>query len=129
MKFDLKKPCDNCPFLREPYFHLGPDRREELADSLRRGMSFSCHKTVNYDDDEFAELDDDDDDDDDDDVHIPSQDEQHCAGALLTMMRCSRSTNMMHIAHRIGLFDADGLYEGNMETDVYESLEEFEDDR
>lgn len=43
------KPCADCPFRKEPYFHLSEGRREEIADALRAGGRFPCHKTVDYD--------------------------------------------------------------------------------
>ncbi|WP_155832210.1 hypothetical protein [Gordonia alkanivorans] len=52
MKFlALVKPCRDCPFDTAVKFPLGIRRRSEIAEGLRRGETFFCHKTVNYDDD------------------------------------------------------------------------------
>ena len=69
MNYDLKKPCANCPFRLDPFFYLHPDRVREIAASLRNNGTFSCHKTVDYSDDEPSN----------------TRKTQHCAGALLVM--------------------------------------------
>lgn len=49
--FALDRPCGNCPFRTDkPPFPLRRERAEEIADSLRRGESFVCHRTVDYTD-------------------------------------------------------------------------------
>lgn len=48
MNFNLKKPCANCPFLKEGAIELRPGRVEGIqADLLANDFStFQCHKTV-----------------------------------------------------------------------------------
>lgn len=49
MDYKLKRPCDDCPFLREGGIRLaGPERIREILDDR---VTFPCHKTVDYDDD------------------------------------------------------------------------------
>lgn len=48
----LKKPCADCPFVVANAFPLAAERREQIAESLRGGKTFSCHKTVEYGDGE-----------------------------------------------------------------------------
>ena len=53
MKFDLIRPCDNCPFRSDKPFPLAPGRvREILGGGKGRkwwpATSFPCHKTVDY---------------------------------------------------------------------------------
>lgn len=48
--FDLKRPCDNCPFRKEGGIRLHPGRAREIARGQidNPGMTFPCHKTVDY---------------------------------------------------------------------------------
>ena len=67
MKFDLRRPCDNCPFRTDINFPLERARVEEIVDSItRQDRTFACHKTTKHCP-ETGE-------------HIPSKKEQHCAG-------------------------------------------------
>ena len=45
----LKQPCKDCPFVVANQFPLGLERRREIGKSLLAGETFSCHKTINYD--------------------------------------------------------------------------------
>jgi hypothetical protein len=101
--FNLVRPCGNCPFLLSPYFELRPGRRAEIADSLRSGKVFPCHKTL-------------------------GENEQFCAGALIAMAKADTlfQNQMVRIGDRLGDFDPDKLQMG---ANVYESLEDFEEDQ
>lgn len=88
--FDLKKPCDNCPFRKEGGIRLEPRRAREIAQGQidNPGFTFPCHKTVNYDDR-----------DEDDDTHYVWQKQnQYCAGALNFALNVGRSNQMIRIA-------------------------------
>lgn len=65
MRFDLKKPCKDCPFLKgsSTQLTLAPGRIEEIVKDIKNDMTFQCHKTLDYYTDK------------------PTQ-SQHCAGAL-----------------------------------------------
>jgi hypothetical protein len=111
MKFDLKKPCDNCPFrtdLARP-FPLAEDRVREITSSLYRGQTFACHKTT-------------------EECGAPGSKEQHCAGALLFMDRAWYGEGGLmrgqlgRIMARLGGFDPDGLDDS---VPTYESVEEM----
>lgn len=68
MKFDLKRPCANCPFrtdCRKGW--LGKARATEIAKTLQQDSTFACHKTTEA----TGQTDD--------------EKKQHCAGALLTL--------------------------------------------
>ena len=105
--FSLPTPCANCPFLIEPRFYLDPDRVDEIAESIREGATFSCHKTVNYDDDEPTER---------------GSRERQCSGVLITLEREDAPNQMMRIGERIGMYDRTKL---NMDANVYDSLDEW----
>ena len=70
MKFDLKSPCDNCPFRNDINFYLHPERRQEIADSLLNDHTFPCHKTTpeTSSNKDIKKI-------------------QHCAGALIVMLK------------------------------------------
>lgn len=54
MRFDLTRPCGNCPFRSDEPFYLRPERvREILGGGKGKAWwpspSFVCHKTIDYD--------------------------------------------------------------------------------
>lgn len=107
MKFDLKTPCKDCPFVKGNTMKLHPERVNELDDGLRH-TTFSCHKTVEYDDEDGEGYD--------------TEDTQHCAGALILLEKEGRPGQMQQIAQRIGMYDPAKL---NMEAPVYDSFDEM----
>ena len=51
-EYYVKKPCQHCPFRVDVKPFLHPDRGAELAFLAQKPYgSFSCHKTLGYDDD------------------------------------------------------------------------------
>lgn len=119
--YDLVRPCSNCPFRQDKPFYLDPERAEEIADSLRRGAEFHCHKTVHYEEERWDEYEGE---EGMEAYYNPLGDEQHCAGALIIMEKNGESSQMMRIAERLGVYDRKKL---DMESPVYASLEEFID--
>lgn len=112
MKFDLTSPCIACPFRSDIEFALARGRVYEIYDGLTlRDATFSCHKTVTHDDDG---------------EYVPKQDEQHCAGAMIMLMRMDMPNQMMRIAERIGAFDPDKL---NMKAAVFDTVDDMADAR
>jgi len=103
VKFDLKKPCPGCPFLRTgpDVVRLLPDRIPEVwATSQFDGPNLPCHKTVDYDaiDDGEGE-----------DAQI-TKDTQHCVGAILSGLASETGPNQLsRIMGRLGALDIDAL--------------------
>lgn len=97
MRFDIHTPCGNCPFRTDCLKGwLGKKRATEIADVLRNGQTFSCHKTTNR---RVAE--------------------QHCAGALIMLMKSQGGfSGMQSIACALKLLDYKKL---NMDAPVFES--------
>lgn len=94
MKFDLTKACGDCPFRNsDKAIRLHRLRARDIGQMMesRDGGTFACHKTVKHSDA-----------DTEDDFHIPSRNEQHCAGALVYAMKQDNFTQMMRIAERTG---------------------------
>lgn len=120
MEFKLKSPCNNCPFLKSPYFYLRPEFREEIAESLLHDKSFPCHKTVNYENFDTVENEE----GEEEQVYDPSGKEQHCAGALIVMVKGRELWDnfLFRLSHLANLFDPGKL---DMSANVYDSLEEF----
>ncbi len=95
----ITKPCENCPFRREPQFQ-GLRRAQEIANSLERDSTFSCHQTT----------------------HGRAEKEEHCAGAVKVMLSQGISNQMMRIGHRLGFFKPED-YEGGAEC--FDDLDEW----
>jgi hypothetical protein len=93
VKYDLHKPCNGCPFLKVGGAkHLGKKRAREIAMAMAssQGATFSCHKTVDYSDDE----------------PLDTEGTQHCAGALLFMEKVNPAgTQIVRIMERLGAYD------------------------
>lgn len=112
MKFSLTKPCKDCPFRKSVRFPLAPGCRQQIAESLMNDWNtFPCHKTVvaSYDEEDKEDYSD-------------NQNEQHCAGAMIVLMKDIGPNVPMRFAIRMGELDLDKLK--NVD-DVYDSLEEF----
>lgn len=89
MKFDMTKPCVNCPFRKgEKAVRLRPGRVEEIINS--EGI-FGCHKTVDYSDD-----------DGDGRNH---EDTQGCVGFMVFMDKQRRTNQAQQIGIRLGIID------------------------
>lgn len=95
MRFDLKRPCAECPFKYSAGGYLTQERAIEIAEAILYGnKTFTCHKTIsgNYTDDHYVEPDQlaefkpENRPDSHDECHAeqysPGQKDQHCAGAL-----------------------------------------------
>ncbi|MFS0883264.1 hypothetical protein [Metabacillus niabensis] len=89
MRFDLKKPCKDCPFIKGSSTNvtLSEGRIEGIVKDLRNDMSFTCHKTLDK----------------------PKLEQQHCAGAMIFLEKEDRPNQIMRIAERIGLYDRSRL--------------------
>lgn len=85
MKFDLKKPCKDCPFINGSSTNvtLAEGRLKGIVEDIRNDMSFICHKTINK----------------------QCREQQHCACAMIFLERENRPNQMMRIAERIGCYD------------------------
>lgn len=104
MHFDLKRPCVDCPFLRDKAFLTRARARSIATDVLVAGKTFSCHKTLDYSNA------------DDDGGPADTKHTQHCAGALIMCEKAGRPNQMMRIAERLGMYDASKL---DLTAEVY----------
>lgn len=103
--YALKKPCENCPFLKDKSkaIRLAPDRVNGIIASLldESATSFSCHKTVYHPNTggEWVEG------EDGEERYQQSGKEQQCAGALAVLEKLNRPTQLMRIMERMGQYD------------------------
>lgn len=84
MRYDLKTPCKDCPFLRNAWIFLPPARWREILKSLiEDNQTFTCHQTIDYeawhDAGEF----------------VQDEGNQHCAGALIMLAKAGKLNNNM----------------------------------
>lgn len=114
MKWDMKKPCGNCPFKRRGHIPLHPERVQEIAGMMldSQGGVFPCHKTTQLDDDGEP---------------IGREGQVHCAGALCFAEKHGTSTQMMRIAGRLGMYDPTPLERWSVQVEVFDTLDEMQD--
>lgn len=76
MNFDLKRPCHNCPFIRDTEMVLRPGRMQGIAQTLECDYQvFPCHKTTHHYESE------------EEDGYMCDGREQACMGALAYTLR------------------------------------------
>lgn len=108
MRFNLKRPCAECPF-RTDKNHLSAERAAEIASGLLEGdASFSCHKTLDYEGD------------DGEGVH--TSETEHCAGAAIFLMHQDMPNQIMRIAYRMRWASPDDL---DMDAPVHRDRASF----
>jgi len=92
--FDLKRPCNNCPFRKGvgETFKLSFWRLHEI----KQGPAFQCHKTLDYEN-----------------FHDPRKRQgdhpQQCAGLMAVLLRDKATNSIMQVAERIGKIDFSGI--------------------
>jgi hypothetical protein len=106
MRFDLVRPCADCPFRSDRRFPLR--RAGEIAEGIFAGdLTFTCHNTLRPRRWRRGR---------------PRREEQHCAGALILHERLGRPNWRIRFAHYLGLYDPDRL---DMHAPVVRSIAEF----
>lgn len=110
MRFDLKKPCPECPFRRtDGAVRLSRGRAHQVAQNMVEwhGGSFPCHKT-NRETGGKGPV-------------------QYCAGALIFCAKnndAGRGSNQsVAVAHTLGLFNPDEM---EAQDEVFDTVEEME---
>lgn len=98
MRFNLKRPCENCPFKSDVGFLCRSRADEILSAVLYEGKTFTCHKTLGK----------------------KKIEQSHCAGALIMLeqnkSREETDNQMVQIAIRLGLYDQSII---DMSSDVH----------
>ncbi len=114
MHWDMKKPCDDCPFLKVGGIRLRRARIREIAGGMLdiQGATFACHKTVEWDEDGETE--------------INTKSQKHCAGALIFAEKHGSANQSTRIAERLGLYDAHALMDNrDTVTSVFDTLRQM----
>jgi len=111
MKFDLVRPCKNCPFRTDCLKGWLSHRILTLsAEIFEQNKTFTCHETLKYDTNGRARK---------------SKDKnQHCAGALILIEKTKTANSMVQIAERLGLYNPGNL---DMESPIFKSIGDFID--
>jgi len=89
--FALKKPCANCPFLKEGGIELNEGRLNDIKSTLLNNSfaSFECHKTTYATGGEMSEC---------GEHYHASGKESHCAGATAFLIANGTSNVYMRLA-------------------------------
>lgn len=121
MKFDLRKPCPNCPFRKDAQKGwLGRQRAQEIADALTKNdQTFACHKTVHHHETEVEEGE-----IDQDELDAELGDRQHCAGAIALVEAEGAANSMLQISERLGIRDPDRVTDEGRSLS-FDSAEDF----
>jgi hypothetical protein len=105
MKFNVKKPCKDCPFRRDvhPFLHRAPEIAKSLSDDHNW---FACHETTGIGTGE----------------RVRAKDQSHCIGAAIVLWRSNMVNIAMRLALAVGLLDQSVL---DQPQPIFNSLEEF----
>ena len=105
MRFNLSKPCRECPFATDGRFvGLGREMKAEIANQLQ---VFPCHNTVDYSNVNEGEF---------------VAKTEACAGFLLMHEHEGKPNQNMQIARFFGLYDPSKM---DMTAPVFKSRAEF----
>lgn len=103
MRFDLKQPCDQCPFRADVKPFLTASRAKELTGYMQKDKTFPCHKIAHG--------------------NTKKRDWQHCAGAEIMTVKEEIPNAMLQIAQRLGIRDESRL---KLDSPVYDSFKAME---
>lgn len=117
MKFNLKKPCKDCPFRNDkPHQRgwLGEARATEIYEDLIDGRLFPCHKTHDYSQDSHDEQ----------GNFVHQDNHQFCAGALIMLenKQATAQSQALRMAVALGIYEPSQL---DKDAPVFKSGDEF----
>ena len=101
--FKLKKPCKNCPFLKEGGIELREGRLEEIIKTITEDdmQVFHCHKTV-HNNKTGGEW-------NDEGNYKPSNLESLCAGYIIYLEKLKRPSVTMRIGRVLNMYKQEVL--------------------
>ena len=105
MKFDIKRPCEHCPFRRDvpPFLN----RADSIAGDLRDDHNwFACHETTGQMTGK----------------RVKPENQSQCAGSMIVLWRSGRPNIAMRIAIITKLLKIETL---EQPAPVFDSLDEF----
>lgn len=116
MKFELKRPCKDCPFRNDKPHHkgwLGKERATAIYQNLLDGGNFPCHKTHDYLKD-------------DGNGFTHQEGHQFCAGALIMLEneKTACQSQALRMAVGLRLYNPSNL---DKNSPIFKSGDEFID--
>lgn len=106
--FNLKQPCNDCPFRKgNSVAFLTRERLESIFDA----PAFQCHKTVDYSGEDREGR--------------AGDKPQQCAGLMAVLHRSGKPNQIMQVAERLGHLDPTTL---DPKNEAYASLEDVLND-
>ncbi|POZ80231.1 hypothetical protein [Burkholderia contaminans] len=101
--FKLRRPCENCPFLKSGAIELAPGRVDGIVEQLVKDdhSTFQCHKTV-HNNRTGGKW-------DDAGGYTASGRESMCAGAMIYLEKLGRPTVGMRLGRVFGIYDPERL--------------------
>ena len=98
MHFKLRRPCENCPFLKQGAIDLEPGRLDGFIESMVQDdhSTFQCHKTVHGP--RGGKW-------DEDGEYHASGNESMCVGAMIYLEKLGRPTVGMRVGRVFGYYD------------------------
>ena len=93
LNFDLKKPCEHCPFRTDVEPYLTGERALEIVQSLERG-SFPCHETTAATKAQPRNA----------AGRFTAREHQQCAGAMILQFNEGKIGDVLQVAERLGFF-------------------------
>ncbi len=105
--FALKKPCGNCPFLKDGAIELAPGRLQSIAKGLLDDdhSNFHCHKTVYNERTGGSMMEN----DEGETKYQCSHKESFCAGAMILMEKMGHTSILMRVGRLMGAYRPDDL--------------------
>jgi hypothetical protein len=111
--FNLKGPCNQCPFTKGPMNEsLRPERIPGLIETFKDHNIFHCHKTIDY----STQFDSDNEDND----FIPNEENQVCAGSILYMEKAGIWNRTIKLAEHFGVYDPTKMHGRELIIDILE---------
>jgi hypothetical protein len=95
--FALKRPCPHCPFREDVPGFLREDRAAGIAYDVLSGLSFDCHKTVDWVEAEGGA------------ARPDTSEARHCAGACIFLEQQDAPNQMMRWYERANGYSRDDL--------------------
>lgn len=108
MKFNLKKPCSDCPFRKDVTGFLGEARTKDITDVLKNDGTFACHKTTGLKTGK----------------KVPAIKHSHCAGAMLLLEKEQgiNSNLPLRLAIAFGWLQVDALQGADLIFDTFQEM-------
>jgi hypothetical protein len=102
--FSIRKPCSDCPFLKENREMLRPGRLEGIIRTLHDNKPFHCHKTIDYSQDTKEKQ---------------VEHAKYCAGSMVYLEKAGNTNVPMRLGRMLGVYDPSKL---SGHSDVIEPL-------